>query len=45
VVLEERKTLMSIDTNARPLEVYRKWNNCLLAGDLEGATELVDEGA
>jgi predicted ester cyclase len=33
---------MSIDTNATPLEIYRAWNSCLLAGDLDGATELVD---
>jgi len=36
---------MSADTNATPLEVYRKWNSCLLSGDLEGATELVDVDA
>ncbi|MGW3044302.1 ester cyclase [Kitasatospora sp. NPDC001159] len=25
-----------------PLEVYRAWNGCLLAGDIEGATRLID---
>ncbi|MGF1425293.1 ester cyclase [Kitasatospora sp. LaBMicrA B282] len=25
-----------------PLETYRAWNDCLLAGDLAGATRLID---
>ncbi|MFJ9845942.1 nuclear transport factor 2 family protein [Kitasatospora sp. NPDC101155] len=28
--------------NATPLEIYRAWNDCLLAGDIEGATRLID---
>ncbi|GAA2752336.1 ester cyclase [Kitasatospora cinereorecta] len=27
-----------------PLEIYRAWNGCLLAGDIEGATRLIDAG-
>ncbi len=33
---------MSTDKNATPLDIYREWNRCLLEGDLEGATGLVD---
>jgi predicted ester cyclase len=25
-----------------PLEIYQAWNSCLLKGDLEGATRLID---
>jgi predicted ester cyclase/ketosteroid isomerase-like protein len=28
--------------NTTPLEVYRAWNDCLLSGDIEGATRLID---
>ncbi|MEV7775701.1 nuclear transport factor 2 family protein [Kitasatospora sp. NPDC086791] len=28
--------------DATPLEIYRAWNDCLLAGDVAGATRLID---
>ncbi|MGW2255001.1 ester cyclase [Kitasatospora sp. NPDC001660] len=29
-------------TERTPLEIYREWNDCLLSGDIEGATRLID---
>ncbi|MFF3686898.1 ester cyclase [Streptomyces sp. NPDC002187] len=30
--------------DSTPLPVYRAWNDCLLAGDVQGATRLIDAG-
>ncbi|MFJ9821491.1 ester cyclase [Streptomyces sp. NPDC101151] len=38
--MSEKRTEMLRD--AAPLEVYRAWNTCLLAGDIEGAARLID---
>lgn len=34
--------MMTDTANATPLEVYRAWNDCLLAGDIDGAEKLID---